>query len=170
MLTASTTTIIFIIGFSIVSKIWIYISPKRPFHPIFRRLVVRAAIRRWSNKPDVVGSIPVTTEFFLISCDSNQVPKWFGTHYNLDSGGPILTLVKWCYCAGKSVFGVAPAIVQLAHYVAYVYGKMPPSPSTTTTTTSNLKENECFLLYGSVFLPLIFFSGSEYPLVKNWKQ
>jgi len=32
-------------------------------------------LRRWSNKPDVVGSIPVTTEFFLISCDSNQVPN-----------------------------------------------------------------------------------------------
>jgi len=44
-------------------------------------------LRRWSNKPDVVGSIPVTTEFFLISSDSNQVPKWFGT---LDSGGPII--------------------------------------------------------------------------------
>jgi len=41
-------------------------------------------LRRWSNKPDVVGSIPDTTEFFLISCDSNQVPKWFGTHYNLE--------------------------------------------------------------------------------------
>jgi len=41
-------------------------------------------LRRWSNKPDVVGSIPVTTEFLLISCDSNQVPKWFGTHYNLE--------------------------------------------------------------------------------------
>jgi len=41
-------------------------------------------LRRWSNKPDVVGSIPVTTEFFLISCDSNQVPKWFETHYNLE--------------------------------------------------------------------------------------
>jgi len=27
-------------------------------------------------------------------------------------GGPIITLVKWCYSAGKSVFGVAPAIVQ----------------------------------------------------------
>jgi len=41
-------------------------------------------LRRWSNKPDVVGSIPDTTEFFLIiSCDSNQVPKWFGTHYYL---------------------------------------------------------------------------------------
>jgi len=36
------------------------------------------------EKPDVVGSIPVTTEFFLISYDSNQVPKWFGTHYNLE--------------------------------------------------------------------------------------
>jgi len=36
------------------------------------------------NKPDVVGSIPVTTEFFLISCDFNQVPKWFRTHYNLE--------------------------------------------------------------------------------------
>jgi len=41
-------------------------------------------LRRWSNKPDVVGSIPVTTEFFLISCDSNQVLKWFGTHFNLE--------------------------------------------------------------------------------------
>jgi len=41
-------------------------------------------LRRLSNKPDVVGSIPVTTEFFLISCDSNQVPKWFGTHDNLE--------------------------------------------------------------------------------------
>jgi len=28
-------------------------------------------LRRWSNKPDFVGSIPVTTEFFIISCDSN---------------------------------------------------------------------------------------------------
>jgi len=33
---------------------------------------------------DVVGSIPVTTLFFLILCDSNQVPKWFGTNYNLE--------------------------------------------------------------------------------------
>jgi len=41
-------------------------------------------LRRWSNKSDIVGSIPVTTDFFLISCDSNQVPKWFGTHYNLE--------------------------------------------------------------------------------------
>jgi len=40
-------------------------------------------LRRCSNKP-VVGSIPVTTEFFLIPCDFNQVPKWFGTHYNLE--------------------------------------------------------------------------------------
>jgi len=24
-----------------------------------------------------------------------------------------MTLVKWCYSAGKSVFGVAPAIVQI---------------------------------------------------------
>jgi len=39
---------------------------------------------RWSNKPDVVGSIPVTTEFFFISRDSDQVPKWFETHYNLE--------------------------------------------------------------------------------------
>jgi len=54
----------------------------------------------------------------LISCDSNQVPKWFGTHYNL-SGGPIMILVKWCYSAWKSVFGVARGIVQWAHYVAY---------------------------------------------------
>jgi len=41
-------------------------------------------LRRWSNKPDVVGSIPVTIEFFLILCDSNQVPKWLGTHNNLE--------------------------------------------------------------------------------------
>jgi len=41
-------------------------------------------VRRWSNKQNVVGSIPVTTEFFLFSCDSNQVPNWFGTHYNLE--------------------------------------------------------------------------------------
>jgi len=46
--------------------------------------------------------------------------KWFGTHHNLDSGGSIIRLVKWCHSAGKSVFGVAPAIVQWAHYVAYV--------------------------------------------------
>jgi len=52
----------------------------------------------------IVGSIPVTTEFYLIPCDSYQVPKWFGTQYS----------------TGKSVFGVAPAIVQWAHYVAYV--------------------------------------------------
>jgi len=31
-----------------------------------------------------------------------------------------LTLLKWGYSAGKSVFGVAPAIVQWAHYEAYV--------------------------------------------------
>jgi len=41
-------------------------------------------LRRWSNKPDDVGSMSVTTEFFLISCDSNHVPKWLGTHYNLE--------------------------------------------------------------------------------------
>jgi len=72
-------------------------------------------LRRWSNEPDVVGSIPVTSEFFLISCDSNQVPKWFGAHYNLEVP---LTSVKLCYSVGKLVFGVAPAIVQWAHYVA----------------------------------------------------
>jgi len=32
----------------------------------------------------LTGSIPVTTEFILIACDSNQVPKCFGTHYNLE--------------------------------------------------------------------------------------
>jgi len=37
-----------------------------------------------SNKPDVVSSVPVTTAFFFISCDYNQVPKSFGTHYNLE--------------------------------------------------------------------------------------
>jgi len=41
-------------------------------------------LRHWSNKLDVVGTILVTTEFFLISCDSNQVSRWFGTHYNLE--------------------------------------------------------------------------------------
>jgi len=41
-------------------------------------------LRCRSNKPDVVGSIPRTTKFFVISYDSNQVPKGFGTHYNLD--------------------------------------------------------------------------------------
>jgi len=44
----------------------------------------KLGIKNWLNKPDVVGSITVTTEFFLISFDSNQVPKWFGTHYNLE--------------------------------------------------------------------------------------
>jgi len=39
------------------------------------------------------------------------------------SGGPIITLVKWCYSAGKSLFGVAPAILQ---YIQYIQGKMPP--------------------------------------------
>jgi len=47
-------------------------------------LVVRAATTLDYIKPDVVGSIPVTTEFFLISCHFNQVPKWFGTHCNLE--------------------------------------------------------------------------------------
>jgi len=45
-------------------------------------------LRRWSNKPGVVGSIPNTTEFLLISCDSDQVPKWFGTHYNHECNYP----------------------------------------------------------------------------------
>jgi len=34
------------------------------------------------------------------------------------SGGRIIILVKWCYSAEKSVFGVAPATVQWTHYVA----------------------------------------------------
>jgi len=74
--------------------------------------------RRWSNKLDGVGSIPVTTEFFLTSCDSNQVR--IVVRNPLKSGGPIITLVKWCYSAGKSVYGVVPGIVQRAHYGAYV--------------------------------------------------
>jgi len=57
-------------------------------HSFILRITVEAwlyeRLRRWSNKPDVVGSIPVATDFFLISCDSKQVPKWFGTHYNLE--------------------------------------------------------------------------------------
>jgi len=48
-----------------------------PFEMMMMKTV---GTRRWSNKPDVVGSIPVTTEFLSISCYSNQVPKWFGTH------------------------------------------------------------------------------------------
>jgi len=48
------------------------------------KLPGRGLVIRVANKPDVVGSIPVTTELFFISCDSNQVPKWFGTHYNLE--------------------------------------------------------------------------------------
>jgi len=51
---------------------------------VFKGAWLSERLRRWSNKPDIVGSIPVTTEFFLISCDSNQVPKWFGTHNNLE--------------------------------------------------------------------------------------
>jgi len=55
-------------------------------------------LRRWSKKLDVVGSIPVTTEFFLISCDSNQVPTLSGleptiiwrSHYNISK------IVLWC--------------------------------------------------------------------------
>jgi len=46
--------------------------------------IVKGCLSGWSYKPDVVGLIPVTTEFFLISCDSNQAPEWFGTHYNLE--------------------------------------------------------------------------------------
>jgi len=46
--------------------------------------ILKGAWLSWSNKPDVVGSIPVTTEYFLISCDLNQVPEWFETHYNLE--------------------------------------------------------------------------------------
>jgi len=55
----------------------------------FDRAWLSERLRRWSNKPDVVGSIPVTTEFFLISCDSNQVPGsepaiiW-RSHYNIN--------------------------------------------------------------------------------------
>jgi len=48
------------------------------------RDLVGTRLRRWSNKADVVGLIPVTTEFFLILCDSSQVPKWFGTHCNVE--------------------------------------------------------------------------------------
>jgi len=61
-------------------------------------------------------SLKIHHWFFLISCDSNQVTNWFGTHPS----------------AGKSVYGDAQAIVQWPHYVAYVLGKMPPWPSTTT--------------------------------------
>jgi len=51
-------------------------------NPYIRGSWLSERLRRWSNKPNVVGSIPITTEFFLIPCDSNQVPKWFGIHYN----------------------------------------------------------------------------------------
>jgi len=42
-----------------------------------------------SNKPDVAGSIPVSTEFFLISCDSNsslsgsEPTTIWRSHYNI---------------------------------------------------------------------------------------
>jgi len=70
-----------------------------------------------SYKPDVVGSIPVTTEFFLIpvilirSLSGSEPTIIWWSHYNVS---------KLFNSAGKSVFGVAPAIVQWAHYVAYV--------------------------------------------------
>jgi len=48
-----------------------------------REMIVVYRQHCWSNKQDVVGSIPVTTEYFFILCDSNQVPNWFGTHYKL---------------------------------------------------------------------------------------
>jgi len=64
------------------------IQPFKNFSVRCKALMGRAwlceRLRRWSSKPDVVGSISVTTEFFFISCDSNQVPKWFGTHYDLE--------------------------------------------------------------------------------------
>jgi len=90
---------------------------------LFQKGAKSERLRGWSNKPDVVGSIPVTTEFFLLSCDSNQVSKWFGTHFNLVV--PLFTFSKMVlyniYCsAWKSVFGVTPAKVQWVHYVAYV--------------------------------------------------
>jgi len=44
----------------------------------------------YDAEPGVIGSIPVTTEFFLLSCDSNQVPKCgseptiiWRSHYNI---------------------------------------------------------------------------------------
>jgi len=80
-------------------------------------LVQGHGCRRWSNKPDVIGSIPVTTEFFFISCDSNHPSV---VRNPLQPGSPIIPLVKWCYSAGKSMFRVALTIVQWAHYVPYV--------------------------------------------------
>jgi len=56
----------------------------RSYAPPIEGAWLSERLRRWSNKPDVVGSIPVTTEFFVISCDYGPVPKWFGTHYNLE--------------------------------------------------------------------------------------
>jgi len=50
-------------------------------YPYWVAVVVRAAS---TLVYQTVGSIPDTTEFFLISCDSNQVTKWFETHYNLE--------------------------------------------------------------------------------------
>jgi len=49
-------------------------------YDVIRGLVVRAA----TTLVYYVYSIPVTTEFFLISCDSNQISKWFGTYCNLE--------------------------------------------------------------------------------------
>jgi len=49
-------------------------------HPLYIYYVSLGAwlserLRYWSNEPDVVGSIPVTTEIFLSSFESNQVPE-----------------------------------------------------------------------------------------------
>jgi len=63
---------------------------EKKYYRLLKGAWLSERLRRWSNKPDIVGSIPVTTEFFLISCDSNQVSKWFGTHNNLE-----VPLVKW---------------------------------------------------------------------------
>jgi len=58
------------------------------FFPVIRNIwfLHFNLLRRHSKIVDVgiIGSIPVYTDFFLISCDSNQVPKWFGSHYNLE--------------------------------------------------------------------------------------
>jgi len=57
---------------------------RQGMRPTYQVIGAEQRPRRWSNKANVVGSIPVTTDFFLISCDSKQLLKWFRTHYNLD--------------------------------------------------------------------------------------
>jgi len=80
-------------------------------------------LRRWSKKPDVVGWIPVTTEFFLISCDSNQVPKLFGAHYNQEIRFKSAGKCK----KGPQVIASLPCLIQdeIIIIITYYYYILP---------------------------------------------